>query len=205
METILPVSAGQIFIQRVVWFSDFSRGGRVFLHAGVCFGVLRLGRGLEGGVGVCRIVLVVVWGVFPSYNSTGISLPHPNNITDHNQRPTRHPPPLLCYQKNLSPCCLKIFYVSTPADFLNWFLEQCPVNLSPQLSILAREGKRNKCLLWFGFATWSHEQSNAKGKSQHQHQIGNKESRSPLHATPGPGSNKIGKNYQSMHWLSQVA
>ena len=97
--------------------------------------------------------------------------------------------------KNLSPYCLKIFYVSTPADFLNWFLEQCPVNLSPQLSILAREGKRNKCLLWFGFATWSHEQSNAKGKSQHQHQMGNKESRSPLHTTPGPGSNK---NWQKL-------
>ena len=71
------------------------------MHARVCLGVLGLGRGLEDGVGVCGIVLVVVWGVFPSYNSTGISLPHLNNITDHNQRSTRHPPPLLCYQKTL--------------------------------------------------------------------------------------------------------
>ena len=126
METILPVSAGQIFIQHVVWFSDFSRGGRVFLHAGVCLGVLRLGRGLEGGVGVCRIVLVVVWGVFPSYNSTA-SLPHLNNITDHNQRPTRHPPPLLCYQKISVPIAWKYFMFQLLLIFSTDFWNNAPL------------------------------------------------------------------------------
>ena len=155
--------------------------------------MLGLGSGLEGGVGVCGIVLLVVRGVFPSYNSNA-SLPHLNNITDHNQRSTRLPPPLPCYvTKKISvPIAWKYFMFQLLLIFSTDFWNNAPLIFHRNCQFWLERVKETNVYsdLVLQPGPTSRAMPSPKGNHNINIKWGTKSQKQPPHTTPGPGSNK---------------